>query len=204
MATLEGRRHDMAIPTTKEGAAAEPRRGQPARQGVATAAVNRYRADLREVEFVLFEQLGMQQVLGQGPFKDWGPDEVRMVLSEAYRFACEVSGPLHQIGDAEGCKLVDGQVKTPAGFKEAWKKLHEAGWQNLSAEAQYGAQDAPMTQQSAATEFISGSNRKKAPACGCCNLAKARFALYAFAIPDYINGDATPGYLRCDLFDSDS
>ena len=100
----------------------------------------------------------MQQVLGQGPFKDWGPDEVRMVLSEAYRFACEVSGPLHQIGDAEGCKLVDGQVKTPAGFKEAWKKLHEAGWQILSAEAQYGGQDAPMTLQSAATEFISGSN----------------------------------------------
>ncbi|HKU44108.1 MAG TPA: acyl-CoA dehydrogenase [Polyangiales bacterium] len=121
-------------------------------------AVNRYRADLREFEFVLFEQLKLQELLGKPPFEAWGVDEVKMVLPEVYRFACEVSGPLNQVGDQIGCKLVDGQVKTPEGFREAWKRLHEAGWNTLSAEAEHGGQGAPRTLGSVVTELISGSN----------------------------------------------
>ncbi|HTU63384.1 MAG TPA: acyl-CoA dehydrogenase family protein, partial [Polyangiales bacterium] len=121
-------------------------------------AVNRYKADLREIQFVLFEQLKLQDLLGKPPFENWGLDDVKMVLPELYRFATEVSGPLNQIGDKEGCKLVDGHVKTPSGFKEAWNRLYEAGWATLSAEAEYGGQGAPSTLGSVATELISGSN----------------------------------------------
>lgn len=121
-------------------------------------AVNRYKADLREIQFVLFEQLKLQDLLGKPPFENWGLDDVKMVLPEVYRFATEVSGPLNQVGDKEGCKLVDGQVKTPSGFKEAWNRLYEAGWATLSAEAEYGGQGAPSTLGSVATELISGSN----------------------------------------------
>lgn len=121
-------------------------------------AVNRFRADLREIEFVLFEQLGLQDLLGKPPFQEWGADEVKMVLSECYRYACEVSGPLSAIGDQEGCRLVDGQVYTPAGFQQAWSKLHEAGWAILSAEPEYGGQNAPLTLQALANELVSGSN----------------------------------------------
>ena len=121
-------------------------------------AVNRYKADLREIQFVLFEQLKLQELLGKPPFENWGLDDVKMVLPEVYRFATEVSGPLNQIGDQEGCKLIDGQVKTPTGFKEAWNRLFEAGWATLSAEAEYGGQGAPSTLGSVATELLSGSN----------------------------------------------
>jgi alkylation response protein AidB-like acyl-CoA dehydrogenase len=121
-------------------------------------AVNRYKADLREIQFVLFEQLKLQDLLGKPPFENWGLDDVKMVLPEVYRFATEVSGPLNQIGDQEGCKLIDGNVKTPSGFREAWKRLYEAGWATLSAEAEYGGQGAPSTLGSVATELISGSN----------------------------------------------
>ncbi|HKP55921.1 MAG TPA: acyl-CoA dehydrogenase [Polyangiales bacterium] len=121
-------------------------------------AVNRYKADLREIEFVLFEQLKLQELLGKAPFEAWGVDEVKMVLPEVYRFACEVSGPLNQIGDQVGCKLVDGHVKTPTGFQEAWKRLHEAGWNTLSAATEHGGQGAPTTLGSLVNELISGSN----------------------------------------------
>ena len=86
--------------------------------------INRYKADLREVNFVLFEQCKLGEYLGKGPFAEWGEEEVRMTLNEAYRFATEVTGPLNAVGDA-GCKLVDGQVVTPEGFKDAWGKLYE-------------------------------------------------------------------------------
>ena len=121
-------------------------------------AVNRYKADLREIEFVLFEQLKLQEVLGRAPYDPWGEEEVRMVLPELYRFATEVSGPINQIGDQEGCKLVDGHVKTPTGFKEAWKRFNEAGWGGLSVDAAHGGQGAPRTLGSVANELISGSN----------------------------------------------
>ncbi len=121
-------------------------------------AVNRYRADLRELQFLLFEQFGLGDLLGQPPFADWGPDEVKLVLDEVYRYACEVSGPLNGIGDSQGARLVDGQVKAPTGFADAWAKLYEAGWQQLSAEAEFGGQGAPLTLQNLADELISGSN----------------------------------------------
>jgi alkylation response protein AidB-like acyl-CoA dehydrogenase len=121
-------------------------------------AVNRYKADLREIQFVLFEQLKLQELLGKAPFENWGIDDVKMVVPEVYRFACEVSGPLNAVGDQEGCKLIDGNVKTPSGFREAFKRLCEAGWNVLSAEAEYGGQGAPRTLGSVVTELISGSN----------------------------------------------
>jgi alkylation response protein AidB-like acyl-CoA dehydrogenase len=120
--------------------------------------VNRYKADLREFEFVLFEQLKLQELLGKPPFEAWGMEEVELVLPEVYRFACEVSGPLNQVGDLEGCKLSNGEVKTPTGFREAWKRLNEAGWGVLSAEAEHGGQGAPRTLGAVVTEMISGSN----------------------------------------------
>ena len=121
-------------------------------------AVNRYKADLREFQFVLFEQLKLQDLLGKSPFDGWGREDVELVLPEVYRFATEVSGPLNQVGDQEGCKLIDGQVYTPKGFREAWKRLYEAGWATLSAETEFGGQGAPRTLGSVVTELISGSN----------------------------------------------
>ena len=43
-------------------------------------AQNRYKADLREMRFLLFEQFKLGEVLGQPPFDAWGPDEIVMVL----------------------------------------------------------------------------------------------------------------------------
>ncbi|AKT40056.1 acyl-CoA dehydrogenase [Chondromyces crocatus] len=119
---------------------------------------NRYKADLREVRFLLFEQFKLDQILGQGPFEAWGPDEVQMVVDEAYKFSCEVLGPLNAIGDRVGCRLEDGKVITPPGFKEAWKKLYEAGWMAVSADTEYGGQGGPFTLHIAIQEFMSGAN----------------------------------------------
>src|SRR5436305_8336889 len=96
-------------------------------------AVNRYRADLRDFRFVLFEQFKLGELLGKTPFDAWGPDEVESILNQAYRFACEVTGPLAASGDREGCKLENGSVHTPHGFREAWGRLYEAGFKAVGA-----------------------------------------------------------------------
>ena len=119
---------------------------------------NRYKADLRELHFVLFEQFKLGELLGREPYQDWGEEEVRLTLSEVYRFATEVTGPLNAVGDQEGCRIEDGQVLTPKGFKEAWQKTYESGFKSLVVPAEFGGQGAPRVLAALTTELTSGSN----------------------------------------------
>lgn len=119
---------------------------------------NRYKADLRDFAFLMFEQFNLQDVLGKAPYSDWDEGTIKEVLSQVYRFAQEVTGPLNGVGDVQGCQLIDGKVKVPDGFKEAWDKLYEAGWRVLGAPEQFGGMEAPMTLAVLTDELISGSN----------------------------------------------
>jgi alkylation response protein AidB-like acyl-CoA dehydrogenase len=121
-------------------------------------AINRYKADLRDFTFLLFEQFKIGELLGKEPFEGWGEEEVRTSLAECYRFAREVTGPLNVVGDIEGCKLEDGTVKTPTGFKDAWKKLYEAGWKAIAVAPEDGGAGAPHSVQILVEEILSGSN----------------------------------------------
>lgn len=120
--------------------------------------INRYKADLREFAFLLFEQFKLGELLGKEPYEGWGEEEVRTSLSECYRFSREVLGPLNVVGDIEGCKLKDGSVVTPTGFKDAWKKLYEAGWKAISVPPELGGAGAPRSVQVLVEEMLSGSN----------------------------------------------
>lgn len=120
--------------------------------------INRYKADLREYNFLLFEQFKLGELLGKEPYEGWGEQEVRTSLSECYRFAREVLGPLNVVGDIEGCKLVDGKVVTPTGFKEAWKKLYEAGWKAIGVSPEHGGAGSPRSVQVLIEEMLSGAN----------------------------------------------
>ena len=121
-------------------------------------AINRYKADLREINFLLFEQFKIGEILSKGIFEAWGEEEVRTTVSECYRWTKEVTGPLNAIGDAEGCKIVDGRVQTPTGFAAAWTKLYEAGWKSISVDMEHGGAGAPRTVHCVTEELLSGSN----------------------------------------------
>ncbi len=120
--------------------------------------INRYKVDLREIEFVLFEQFKLDDVLGKGPYEAWDADTVRASLSESAKFAQTVLGPLSASGDREGCKLVDGRVITPTGFGEAWRKSFEAGWRSIGLPVDHGGQGSPRTVQAVCEEFMCGAN----------------------------------------------
>lgn len=121
-------------------------------------AINRYKADLREYQFLLFEQFKLGEVLGKGPFEAWGEDEVKTSLAECYRWNREVAGPLNAPADAEGCRVEGGKVLTPKGFKEAWKSLYEAGWKSIGVDPAHGGAGAPHSVQILIEEMLSGSN----------------------------------------------
>src|SRR5690606_33520014 len=73
------------------------------------------------------------------------PDIVDAILTECGRFCEEVLSPLYQSGDEEGCKLDNGEVTTPKGFKDAYNQYVMGGWQGLSAPEEYGGQGLPAS-----------------------------------------------------------
>ncbi len=121
-------------------------------------AQNRYKADLREIQFVLFEQLQIDKLLGKAPFDAWGPDEVNSVIQQTYRFATEVTGPLNAVGDREGCRVENGRVITPTGFKDAWKQLYELGIRAIGAAVEFGGSGAPKCLAAVVEELLCGAN----------------------------------------------
>jgi alkylation response protein AidB-like acyl-CoA dehydrogenase len=120
--------------------------------------INRYKADLRDIRFVLFEQFKLQDLLGKAPYANWGKEEVSVVLDELYGWAKETLGALNSTGDAIGCVLENGKVKTPPGFKEAWKSLYDVGWRRLSVPEAFGGQEGPFTLHAVAEELMCGAN----------------------------------------------
>ena len=122
------------------------------------AGLNWYKADLRELSFVLLEQFRLRELLGKAPYEAWGEEEAKAILDATYRFAREVLGPLNAAGDREGCRIEDGQVRTPKGFKEAWRQLYESGFKTLGVSTEHGGQDAPKALTVLVEEILSGAN----------------------------------------------
>jgi alkylation response protein AidB-like acyl-CoA dehydrogenase len=119
---------------------------------------NQYKSNLRDLSFLLFEQFGLEELLGKEPFANWGKDEVVAVLEEAYGWVQKYLGPYNRSGDDEGCRLDSGQVRVPGGFKEGWKALFEAGWRTLAVDERNGGQAGPFTLAIMVEEFMCGSN----------------------------------------------
>jgi alkylation response protein AidB-like acyl-CoA dehydrogenase len=102
-----------------------------------------YRAPLRDMQFALRELAGIDGVAAL-PGCEETLDVLDSVLEEAAAFASGVLDPLNRVGDKEGCKWNAGDVTTPPGFKEAYKKFAGAGWIGLPVPEEYGGQGLPQ------------------------------------------------------------
>ncbi len=103
-----------------------------------------YTAPLQDYKFIIEDVLNTYQDYAQIPqFSEIDSELIDSILSEAGRFAEQEIQPLNQAGDLEGCRVENGEVFTPTGYKEVTKKYIEAGWTQLSESEQYGGQGLP-------------------------------------------------------------
>ena len=112
-----------------------------------------YRAPLDDIGFALKHGAALGPAIEQGLFGDLSLDDVEAVLAEAGRFAGEVIAPLNRIGDTFGAKFEDGAVTTAPGWKEAYRDWRLAGWNAVTAPAQWGGQALPQIVNAACTEM---------------------------------------------------
>ena len=117
-----------------------------------------YNAPLRDMRFVLHELFDEREYGGIEAFAELTPDLLDAVLEEAARFAQEVLLPLNASGDEEGCRLDNGVVRTPAGFKQAYDRFREGGWTALASDPEYGGQGLPERLNKLVEEMICSAN----------------------------------------------
>ncbi|AJC21343.1 acyl-CoA dehydrogenase family protein [Pandoraea pulmonicola] len=115
----------------------------------------------QDIAFVL-ETLGVGEALTRlAPFREFDTATLVQVVDEAARFSREVLAPLNVVGDREGCTWQEangGEVRTPAGFADAYRQYREAGWPSLPCDPALGGQGLPVVAQVAVQELTAGAN----------------------------------------------
>ena len=117
-----------------------------------------YVAPLKDMRFVLNELAGLAEVAKLPEFEEATPDTVDAILEEASKFASEVLDPINLSGDQEGSKLSDGEVRTPRGFRDAYRKFCDGGWNALPFEHEWGGQGLPRLVSTPVQEMWKSSN----------------------------------------------
>ncbi|WP_434733522.1 acyl-CoA dehydrogenase [Rhizobium sp. YTUHZ044] len=102
-----------------------------------------YKAPVEEIAFTLKHVAGMSEVMSNGLFGDLGEDLVDAILAEAGRFATEEVAPLAEIGDRQGARLIDGEVRLPDGWRDLYRNWIAGGWNGLTAPEAFGGQALP-------------------------------------------------------------
>lgn len=120
----------------------------------------RYTPPLRDMQFVMHELLDVESTLKTlPPYAEAGRDLIEQVLEEGGKFCSEVLFPLNRSGDEEGCHWNDGEVTTPAGFRDAWEQFKAGGWPTLTCDPDFGGQGLPMTLGIAFQEMMNSGNQ---------------------------------------------
>ena len=124
--------------------------------------MGQYTAPLRDMQFVLHELLGVEAELQAIPSHEGlDADTINSIADEAGKFTQNVTFPLNQSGDEEGCSLdkASGEVTAPKGFKEAYAQYVEAGWPSLACDPEFGGQGLPEVVNNVLYEMLNSANQ---------------------------------------------
>jgi alkylation response protein AidB-like acyl-CoA dehydrogenase len=117
-----------------------------------------YNAPIRDMRFVLEELCGLDELATLPAFGELSGELVEHILTESARFTGEVLAPLNQTGDRQHSVLVDGAVRTPDGFKEAYASFVEGGWNGTPFAPEHGGMGLPWVVTTALQEMWQSSN----------------------------------------------
>ncbi|MDD7941126.1 acyl-CoA dehydrogenase [Actinomycetospora lutea] len=119
-----------------------------------------YRANVRDIEFNLFEVFRVQDRFGSGPFADADEETARALLGEVASMA---EGPLadsYESGDRNPVRFdpATGTAHLDEGIKKSYRALWDGEWWRLSADNAIGGMGVPPSVQWSAGEMILGAN----------------------------------------------
>jgi alkylation response protein AidB-like acyl-CoA dehydrogenase len=115
-----------------------------------------YQAPVKDLSFALYEGAGLDRLEPLMDGFDRGMAEA--VLEAAGELTAGVLAPLNRVGDQQGSRLENGQVRSPDGFADGYRAFAEGGWSSLSAEPEHGGQGLPKALELAVFEMVNAAN----------------------------------------------
>ena len=116
-----------------------------------------YTPPTKDMQFILHDVLNITESNIPG-YDELEADFTSAILDEAGKLTSEVLAPLNVVGDKEGCRLENGVVYTPTGFKGAFEQVKEGGWPGLDMPEEFGGQNMPYVIGTAVGEMFSSAN----------------------------------------------
>jgi alkylation response protein AidB-like acyl-CoA dehydrogenase len=117
-----------------------------------------YKAPLEDMRFVLHELYDSKTIAELPGSEEYTPELLDSVLEEAAKLAEGILFPLNQSGDLEGCTYENGVVRTPHGFKDAYKAFREGGWTAMASSPEFGGQGIPVSTSLFVEEMLCSAN----------------------------------------------
>ena len=118
-----------------------------------------YSPPVDDMAFVLFDVFDADVQWARMPaFGNIDRSLAQAVLGEAGKLARDAMAPLYQSADAEGAHWQDGNVRAPAGFKDAFRALAEGGWFGVSGNPAFGGQGLPKVLTGLVEEMFWAAN----------------------------------------------
>lgn len=119
-----------------------------------------YTANLRDIEFCLFDLLGRGEILGRSIYKDLDRDTAMGMLEEIKRLAENDLAASFVEGDRVGVDFnpATGDAKLPESFKKSYKAYIEGEWWRIDTPPELGGTKIPASLRWAIAEMVLGSN----------------------------------------------
>ena len=117
-----------------------------------------YEPPIDDIRFVLDHIASMDGVAALPGLEAASPDVVDAILEEAGKLARNVWAPLDEVGDREGSVLENGVVRTPDGFRDAFRQFADGGWMGLTFPEAHNGQGLPWTLSAAVGEMWNAAN----------------------------------------------
>ena len=114
--------------------------------------------DERDVKFVLYEQLDIEQLSNTAKYAEYSRDMYDMVLEQAWKLAENELAPANRKGDVEGCVYQDGVVKVPECYHRAYDMYRQGGWLAIADTVEVGGQGLPVAVSLASIESFGAAN----------------------------------------------
>ena len=119
-----------------------------------------YIANLRDIEFCLFDLLGREKVMGIAPYGDVDRDTSVGMLEEMKRLCENDLADSFVEGDRIGTVFnkETGNITLPESFKKSYKAYVDGEWWRLDAPVDLGGMKVPPSIRWAMAEMVLGSN----------------------------------------------
>ncbi|HDM76255.1 MAG TPA: acyl-CoA dehydrogenase [Deltaproteobacteria bacterium] len=114
--------------------------------------------DIRDVRFVLFEQLEIEKLLSPDLKDDYDIETLEMVIKEAEKLALNALAPANKDGDRTRCRFEHSKVFLPSSFHKAYAAISEGGWNVIADPREFGGQGLPKAIEICCREFFEAAN----------------------------------------------